>query len=161
MVLPKHTYRDWLKNVAKTAENHYHLNEVKNLEIVNNQYLVYSIKSGTRLTCGGINDSDVLLLLICPLGQLAYVPRYHIWRSILISLLTLIRFVTIWDMKIFDNPITGCDTWSYKLYAWKVYVFKKVYRDPCNITLSKTLRSNITMIEEIVQKVKVFVKTKI
>ena len=78
MVLPKHTYRDWLKNVAKTAENHYHLNEVKNLEIVNNQYLVYSIKSGTSLTCGGINDSDVLLLLICPLGQLAYVPRYRI-----------------------------------------------------------------------------------
>ena len=66
MVLPKHTYRDWLKNVAKTVENHYHQNEVKNLEIVNNQYLVYSIKSGTSLTCGGINDSDVLLLLICP-----------------------------------------------------------------------------------------------
>ena len=86
MVLPKHTYRDWLKNVAKTVENHYHQNEVKNLEIVNNQYLVYSIKSGTSLTCGGINDSDVLLLLICPLGQLAYVPRYRIWRSILISL---------------------------------------------------------------------------
>ena len=40
MVLPKHTHRDWLKNVAKTVESHYHQDEVKNLEIVNNQYLV-------------------------------------------------------------------------------------------------------------------------
>ena len=46
------------------------------------------------------------------------------------------------------NAITGCDTKSYKSNAEKVYVLKKVCKDP-SFTFIKILELNITLTEKL------------
>ena len=70
MVAPQPTNCDWLKFIAKTVAKHNHQNQTINTTIVNDQYLIPSMKTGTRLTCEqreipqrvSINDFDQNML---------------------------------------------------------------------------------------------------
>ena len=56
------------------------------------------------------------------------------------------------------HAVTGCHTTSYKLNVGKFCVFKKVYKDPSNVTLIKLLGLKITLTENLSEKQKYLFK---